>query len=485
MKKIVSSLLVLCLLVTGCLFFTSCGKVKAADLEENPQAVLNEAMKNTTSDFFEGDAKTGKVVKEALETGALTLSFASDDLMGGALTKISETIYMDAKNGKVVSDTLVTMGGEDLTARIFLDKEGLALNSEAILGSDKTLGINLTSFSEKFANSALVELFGIDRMTAQEIADTVAELKDQWMMNKEESQAKIEKLLNDIYAAMKQEASEEKIELPNGKKVKCVVASYTLSEETIRAALDKAVAELKLDEESKTSLNEMLDEAFASLELNLTEKIYINTKTNKVIKESITGTVTTEIVEYDERGVETKKKETATVNMEALFTDTEISVSIDVTGIEEPASAKLALTKEKDGGKTTYKATLDVTEEGKTSNLLTASYSYNKDDGKIELVLDALSEEEEGDGKRETVKLTGKLETSDKEVKLTVDSVTTGSVTVTFEAVISFQTGVEIPAKPEGVLDVVELTQEDWMKIMTEFQTSKLGKLLMGGMLPE
>lgn len=483
MKKIVSSLLVLCLLVTGCLFFTSCGKVKAADLEENPQAVLNEAMKNTTSDFFEGDAKTGKVVKEALETGALTLSFASDDLMGGALTKISETIYMDAKNGKAVSDTLVTMGGEDLTARIFFDKEGLALNSEAILGSDKTLGINLTSFSEKFANSALVELFRIDRMTAQEIADTVAELKDQWMMNKEESKAKTETLLNDIYAAMKQEASEEKIELPNGKKVKCVVASYTLSNETIRAALDKAMADL--DEESKKSLNEMLDEVFASLELNLTEKIYINTKTNKAIKETVTGTVTTEIVEYDERGVETKKKETATLNMEVLFTDTEISVSIDVTGIEEPASAKLALTKEKDGGKTTYKASFDVTEEGKTTNQLTASYSFNKDDGKIELALDMLDEEEEGDGKRWTAKLTGKLETTDNMVKLTVDSATIGSITATFEAVISFQTGVEIPAKPEGVLDVVELTQEDWMKIMVEFQTSKLGKVLMGGMLPE
>jgi len=484
MKKIVSSLLVLCLLVTGCLFFTSCGKVKTADLEENPQAVLSEAMKNTTSDFFEGDAKTGKVVKEALETGALTLSFASDDLMGGTLTKISETIYMDAKNGKAVSDTLVTMDGEDLTARIFLDKEGLALNSEAVLGSDKTLGINLTSFSEKFADSALVEMFGIDRMTAQEIADVVAGVKDQWMMNQEESKAEIEKLLNDIYAAMNQTASEETLEI-NGKKVKCVVASYTLSNETLRAAVDKAVAELELDEESKKSLNETLDEMFASLELNLTEKIYINKKTNKIVKESLTGSVTTEYTEWDENFEETVKKETATVNMEVLFTDTEISISVDVTGVEEPASAKLALTKEKDGGKTTYKATLDVTEEGKTSNLLTATYSYNKDDGKIELVLDALSEEEEGDGKRETVKLTGKLETSDKEVKLTVDSVTTGSVTVTFEAVVSFKTGVELPAKPEGVLDVVELTQEDWMKIMTEFQTGKLGKLLMGGMLPE
>ena len=116
MKKILSLLLVLCMIATSCVLFSSCAKVSTKDVEKDPQATLSEAIQNTSASFFTDEANANKVINEALKSGSISVLFESPDLLGGMITKISETIYLDGTNQKFVSDTNVTMNSSSKSA---------------------------------------------------------------------------------------------------------------------------------------------------------------------------------------------------------------------------------------------------------------------------------------------------------------------------------------------------------------------------------
>ena len=466
MKKILSLVLVLCMLVTSCVLFSSCAKVNTKDIEKNPQATLNEAFENMSSDFFTDDADMGKVIKKALESGAVTLSFESEDLMGGMLTKISETVYMNEKDKKIVSDTAVTMGGEELAARIFFDKSGIAINSEAILGSNKTLAIKLATLSEKLENSFLATMMELEAEDMAEVKDTIEQIKIAYESGFEEDKKEAEKFANELYKLLGQTVSTETVELPDGKKVKCAVASYSITNDTLEAFLKKAYEKYAPDDaDADEAVGEMLASLDEAIELNVTAKVYINQKTNKVVKMGIGGSVTAKEVD-----------ETATLALDLLFTDKEITVSLDVTDIEEPVSIDAKLTKEEADGTVTYKLSVDATSGSVTVNGINASYSYTKKTGDIALNLDIYNDGDE----RIAIELKGKITVTKDEAKIEFTSLKFADTTVAFKLTVGFKATAEIPEVPTDAKDVMDLTEEDWTEIMTEFQGSKLGSLIFG-----
>ena len=53
-------------------------------------------------------------------------------------------------------------------------------------------------------------------------------------------------------------------------------------------------------------------------------------------------------------------------------------------------------------------------------------------------------------------------------------------ITVKFNLTLGFKATAEIPQVPTDAKDIMDLTEDDWMEIMTEFQGSKLGSLIFG-----
>lgn len=469
MKKILSLVLVLCMLAASCVFLASCSKVSAKKVEADPQATLSEAIQNTSNNFFTDDANAGKVLNDALKSGAFTVSFESADLMGGDLTKISETIYVDSENQKYVSDTNVTYGGEDLSARIFLDKNGLMLNSEAILGSNKTLAVNLATFADKFDESALVELFGLDEETVGTVNEVVATLKTALEKSAQTNEESAKALANEYLALLKQNIAEEKLENADGKKVKHVVVTYTLNNETVKAFAEKAMAQMdlgdELNTEAKASLDEMIKEMNETVAIDLSVKLYINTKTNAVTKIAVSGTVT-----------DKEDNTAATVAGEIAFSDTEIKLTANVSGIEDPITAEVKLTKEEADGTVTYKLTVNGSSGSVSVNVLNASYSYTKSSGAIVLSADIINE----DNKRTSATLNGKLTVTSDEASLEFTSLKLDEETLNFKLLISAKKVSEIPATPTDAKDIVTMTQGEWVDVMNEFQNSKLGKMIFG-----
>lgn len=464
MKKILSLVLVIAMLATSCLFFASCSKVSTKKLEKDPQAVLSEALENTSNSFFSDNSDAGKVLDAAMKKGAFTITFESADLMGD-VTKISETLYVNDETAKVVSDTAVTYDGKDLNARIFMDQNGVMFNSQSVLGSNKTLAVNYATFADQLQTSALAEMMQLDEATAASLKSSFNTIKTALANAATVDEEAAEKLANEYLAILNQAIAEEKLENAEGKSVKCVTASYTLNNQTLKAYMDKAAAQAGIAGEMKTTY----DEGFAAInemvDINLSAKLYINKKNNEIIKITFGGTV-----------LDKEESTTVTVAADVALSETEIKTTLSVTGGETPMSAELKLTKEEAKDAVTYKLAVTVSEGSVAVNYLNASYTHNEKTGAIVLSADVYEDE----NTRTSVQLDGKLTVTDTEATLEFTSLKMGDVTVSFKLVLSAKKDVEMPAAPADAKDIVTMTKGEWVDVVEELQQSTLGQLIFG-----
>lgn len=465
MKRILSLTLVLCMLVTVCLAFSSCfNKVSMKKVEEDPQATLNDAIQNTGNSFFTDESNAGKVFKEALKCGAFTVSFESEDLMGGDITKIGETVYVDSENKKIVSDTNVTYQDQDLNARIFFDKNGVMLNSEAVFGSQKTYAINFASLAYNLDGSAFAELLAsmdVDEEMMASLKEAFTTLKNAMAkadVSEEEAKARVDAYL----VALNQTVSEEKIENSKGKETKHVVVAYTLNNQTLKALIDQIAKDTELDAEMKAELESAFEESVA---INVSLKLYINAKTNSLTKVTLEGTLT-------DKG----NNETVTVSANLSFSDTEIKLTFRATGMDEPISAEITLTKEDSKDSVVYRLAIDGSQGSVTVHLFNATYTYTKSSGNFALKADVYADEND----RTELTVEGNIKVTEKEATMEINKLVTKDATVNFKLIISAKQISEIPAAPTDAKDIVSMTQGEWVDMINEFQQSTVGKLIFG-----
>ena len=482
MKKLLSIVLVLCLLLTGCLAFSSCAKVKPKDVEKDAQAVLSEAMKNTTSEFFSDDAGLEKVINSAFKGGSVTVSFEGDKDLLGEDIKINETLYFNRKDQKYVSDTSVTLGEDTLSARVFLDKNGLAVNSASVLGSNKTLAINFATLASGFETSALKDMVAAEGAEDEDIAQIVqllGVLKAEYeALFAEDAEEKFKADINAYYALMNQTVSSETITGANGKDVTCVVVSYTLTNNAMKAIFDKMLADMDLTgdlkTETKAAVDEMMEELNSSVSFNLVAKTYINGKTNKVEKETVNGTVAV-----------LEENTTGTIALEVVYGATEIKATLKLDAAEEKLEADATLTKEEKNGEVIYKLVVNGGDgKGATVNALNATYTYTKKTGAFVLAADVYSEGDE----RETFTVNGSIVANKNDAKIEITSVKTNDDTFDFKFSITFNKSADIPQLPADAKDIVTLTESEWEDIVKDImENSKLAEIMgdEDGLLPE
>lgn len=482
MKKLLSLLLVVTL-ITGCLFFASCSssKVKVKDFESDPQAALNEALQNSGNQFFSDDAKTEAVIEKALQCGSLSVAFESDSLLaGGMISKIAETLYMDSENGKVVSDTSVTVNGEDLFARIFLDKNGLAINSEALFGQKTTFLANLSTLADKIDTSALGQMIGADAETMASVKETIESVKASYEEAFAYDEEAAKEISNEIHKLLKMAVANEKgVTITEGETANCVVVTYTIDNTTVKAVADKLLAELPEDTEGLDELKAQYDELIEMMnemaDIKLTAKTYVNAKSNTVAKASLTGTVT-----LSESGA--GEADVITVAADLIYGETEISLSVNMTDEDgEGVAADAKVTKEEADGKVTYKVTANTKTGSVEANLINLSYTYNKANGEFKLAGDVFASPES----RMSAELTGKITVSDTEATYEINSLKVQDQTFTFKLTLSYKTLSEIPAVPSDAKDIMDLTEGELSGLMVDIMNGPLGMIFGASQGPD
>lgn len=445
MKKFLTIALSLMLLIS-CMVLASCDDevvetgLEAKDIEENAYAALTQVMGNATGEFMGTNTGVQSTLNSALNKGSVSVSFESDDLMGGAITKVGSTTYIDKAGNKLVENATVVYNGEELGVNLFVDKNGITASGKDVFGSDAAYLLNLATFVENIETSVLGSMMGIpeDEAELSELKEQLNQIKSAYENALNSYLGDTEKLYNELYEIYKLTVTEEQID---GKTM--LVVTCTIDEVSFKAAVTKMMGEVEGIEEINP------DELLEGIEIDAVSKIYIDKDAEKATKVTLD-------FEYTQKGEDAEVVEAATIKMETVFGDKEISVKCDVTENEETTKAEMKLTKAVDGTKTTYNAVVSVAEGSVSVEMLNASYTYDSSNGDIVLSAVANMNEEE----TYSFELNGKLTMTDKKVTLEFTSIKKDSVTVEFKAQISLEALEQIPTAPSDAKDISTLTEE-------------------------
>lgn len=482
------------MLLSLCVVFASCGAVSEKDMEKDPQEVISSSLEKSINAFFEDKAGADDVLKKAAKKGKYTVMFASEDLLGGKLTEISESIYTDTAKKQFVSETQVEYNGEKLSAFIYGKDNKFAVSGESIFRSDIALLFNPKTFVEKFAESGLAKMTGIDDEQIEKLTDMVKSLMDEGMFDSEKSKEKAEKLANDLIKAMNPEISTEKLENEDGAKQDYIVSTYTINNKTVKKmaniifdfAEDMYSSSGNTDiDDMKDKLDEALDKMDDTLDFDVKAKVYVDSKEGCLYLIDLSGEIehTEYIYDYD-FNEETFEYETILVDTEKnkydidaklRFTSKEISLTAEIGGVEdEPIKVEAALTKEVDGGDIEYKLVVNVENDSVTVKVITASYKYEAD-GDIKI---SVKIPKEIAGSEINVSLKGKVTVEKDKVTLKFDVLNVGDEKYRFDLVFSAEAVDSIPEFPKDAKDVVDISEEEWEQIVDDIKDSDLAEFI-------
>ncbi len=499
MKKILSFLLIAIMLVACLVIMASCGRISENDLENDPFAVVNEAVNKSMNEFFEDKSGFSDVLKKAAEKGKYTVSFASDDLMGGELTEVSETVWLDKKNSSFVSKTAVNYNGEKLSAFIYGQKDKIAFESNAVLGDTSALLFDPKTFAEKLDGSALAELMEIAQEDISELKEIINSVFDESRLDTEENSEKLTALYNELYAMMDQSVSTEKAEDADGKEKKYIVSTYSITNENLKSMLERMYG-FALDElgetaeenaELKTEFDAMLAELDESVTLDLKLSLYIDGKSGSLYMILVDGDMVITEEEYDyvlnENTWEYEEIVTGTVDipceidLKLAISESEITVKADVAVDGESVGIDVSLEKEAERGDVTYELSAKLSMGSIEMKLLSATYEYEKN-GDITVKVDLPAEL---GASISGIVLRGELKVERKSATLTFNRLKIGETEYKFDLSFKAEAVDEIPAIPSDAKDIVSITAEEWENIAASFENSKLAELIASFDIPQ
>ncbi len=491
MKKILSAVLILCMLASSCLLLTSCGEKNGKDADVGMVETLSAAFKNTLLAFFGDDAGTGGILKSAGQKGAVNIQLKSDTLMGGDLTEIDETLYMDEKNSAYVLDTKLVYDGHKYKATLWADKNGLTFEGASILGSDDVLSLDFDSFVKYFSESALFDHlyadFGVSDEDAARIVNAVEQLRgvideSQTVM----SEGEIDKLAKKIGSVFHQVIDMEQIEDENGDEINVLTLTYKVDNEKIAAAR-RLVLEATLDkgqtdgtdtpEALRTALEEEISAFDAMLNVEADVFIYIDLR-NGTISEMRLRTDIEPLTDALEELTDTLQ-----LDLTWCFGADEISLSGKGKMGNTRYTLDAGVVKEQTGSRVNYSAWAYVKNGNVRIDILDASCAYNKKSGVLTLegVL-ALNEYESVEFDAEATYKANKNEV--------VFELIAANITAANESVLAFgeedtfritiQPTKEIPRVETDATDIVRMDEDEVKDLFESISGSVIGKKILG-----
>ena len=117
--------------------------------KRRPLAYLKSSLERTLKQSVAGEAISALFA--ALNGGSLALSLSGENTLGGAKA-FDATLYFNAEDAKIMSDTVLCVGEKRYDAKLWFSREHAVLTSTAFLGST-TLGVNLETLKQDIAYS--------------------------------------------------------------------------------------------------------------------------------------------------------------------------------------------------------------------------------------------------------------------------------------------------------------------------------------------
>ncbi|MBQ8310553.1 MAG: hypothetical protein IJX80_06035 [Clostridia bacterium] len=522
MKKILSIVLVLCMLFTGCFMLFSCSdpentgdngdgnkKLTVEDLQNNPGLVA-AGLTKAFSAFF--DVAGVNSVIGNMNKGSVALVVDNEMLKEEiGLGKTQMTVYADTQDNllnKLVLDLQVALGEENLGGVIYIDKDGIAASGESIFGSDDAYKVDIPNIVANFKDSALAQMAGGEE-AVNALLPTFEMLVKAWELPFAET-AKDSEDYAELVAwnneALKKLNPVVKAETVNG--VEALTLTYEFTNETIEAYFTYVAENLPdlfvdvygnfasvmdLPEFSEETVGQGKDmiinymNQYVVIDLDLSASIAQDG--GALVNEAIKGTVAPSEELKTAEGVDGSATIDVSVNASATAITMNMAVNAEVTESDETmeieASAAINLTKEEKDGNVIIKGDVDVIsvapEAMELNDVLVLSATYDKADGDLEVKADVNLEEYVG--QKISAELKGNIGIKDGKVTVAINSVgaASGSTGVTLSDLgvsIVVDPTATVPAVSADAKEIMSLTAEDWQALIESISDSPLVGLI-------
>ncbi len=504
MKKLLSLLLVLCMLFTGCILFASCGNdgndgddntestddgnVDVGDMTDNAAGVIANGTSKSFANFFD-IAGIGETADKAMQNGSVT--FAIDGLfaalgLSDEIPALSATQYVDTETHKLAYEFVID---NNMKMTLWADKNGVTISgNEALLGSNKSFKLDIANLKNDLQNSEFAamledmpEMLAKLEETLMTLWATVFDATETTVPNNEAIVAWTKNVIGKFNPVVTEETV-------NGTEV--VTLTYTFSNETIAAAWKESIN--GCPEDIWTSLVDMFKDAIPdAADLDLTKETVLAQMDGMIaqMNEAVEIDLTVSVSVAKEGGalVATVAKGKvapkaiggeANVDLSVALSESEItlSVTVDVKVGEETAKAvgTLALTKTEKDGKNIISIDADATYkqgsmEMKLEDVLQGEISYEKNTGNyaVSATINA------GDITGINVKLEGTAKVQDGKATVTVDKVGYMNISLTDLGLsVVFDSNANVPAIPADAQNLLSMTMEQLMELAEELEAA-------------
>ncbi len=462
MKRLITWLTLICMLVGVGLLMVSCDAVTEKDIQKDPTVVLSEALENTLREFFADGPGVVDVLVKSLEDGKISAKIEGEDLLEEELDSITETLYFNAKDGRIISDTEVKVDGKTLAAQIYLNKQSIIAKSESLLGDSTAYGISYDAFVQNFEDSDLAQMMGVDENSAAQIVELVEKLTEKSDKGTEE----LERILKAILAEMPMEVREESVMNAEGKSVDGFVVTYTLDNDALEAMLDIVCDELVkpyLDsdtaDELEDGINEIFKEIDSAFRMELTLDIYLVAKTNTISAVELDGSLKPR--QADEYG-------RLDIEGALTFDADEIALAVEIKADGEKSTLEAAIRRRENDRRLSYELDIEVGSGSYSMSLLNVSVEYTKENGDFEI---SVSMEEEGPS--EVFSLEGNVTVkSGKQMTMTIERIKFEGESIKPGITVTAEVGAKAPKAPKSFDDLLELSENDLDELVARIEES-------------
>jgi len=475
MKKLFILTLLFCLMIGCCFSFASCAGVNATTVDKDTYTSLSEAQEKTFKEFFADEIGANAIIKKALKNGSMTVDFECDEQNLGQNVDATSTLYFNDVDKKYVSDTTITIDQSTLNTRLFVDKNGIIINSPALVGSDNTYAINFGNLVTNFSQSALKDLLvdPEDPSSEAKILDALTQIKEEYeaLFDKDFKQNLTDDV-NAYLALMNKSVTEEKLPNADGKDVNCVVINYSLSNDILKAIFDKVYADFEGSVDTKqqlrTSIDELLQKVNEVMTFEATFKTYIAKNNGQLVQQTVDITITALRPAPEENVV-------STITFGMSYGADKILLTGKIKSINMDYTFDVNLTKTKGVDTTTYQLAVNFGDgKGASVNYLNETYTYTKSTGAFVMVFDMYDEEE-----RDLLTFAGKITKAQDSVRIEINSITIEEESINFVFAITFNTTAQMPQAPTDAKDVSTLTAEELQQAIQDLMENSIFNMLM------
>ncbi len=432
--------------------------------KQDPHAVLTRALQNTFGLYFSNSAQLGKIAAESFQHGSVSVVLNSDTLLGD-ISEIGCTLYANGFDREYAAEMQVTLNDQTVSALAFLNANGLYVNGEDVLGSEKTVGIDFSRMKEFFPDSEFADLLSEWNSEAVAlISDFVLDFDKQYRDLLDSDKETKDLILKTVGTACNREISIP-TDVDGGLDETCLSFSYTIDSASILASIHLLMDEFDIHTSELTALLQKAETLFSQFEPQIVVTLILNRETYTF--QTYSASVEIADLTTDQR---------LHIDEMIQFSEDLIDANFSFEDGNMRYSLHAPLTISDENGILSYRLQITVGRNNLEIQLLDAVYSYAQASRTVLLSTEIST----GVNTRISGSLVGTVSSSEEEAVLSFHSFRFNGRDLPVSVKVSFFKDAAVPSVPDDPADLTTMTKADLDEIIKEFKSSVLGTLIFG-----